>query len=83
MTYPDWTYEVAECLKRCAANITAKDAEIDRLRAALKGSLRQWKMYSEMAEGNLRFDLATEKSPEADMYRKAYALAHASEQQAI
>lgn len=51
--------------------------EIERLRTTLQQCLRQWKMYSEMAENNEGFDLAKEKSPEADIYRAAYALAHA------
>jgi hypothetical protein len=57
--------------------------EIARLLAVLKQCLRQWKMYSEMAEGNQDFDLAKEKSLEADIYRAAYALAHAGPEQGV
>jgi hypothetical protein len=46
-----------------------------RLRAHLKQALGQWSMYAEMIECNDGFDLATEKSPEGDMYRAAHAAA--------
>ena len=43
---------------------------IDELQAALKQALRQWKMYAEQEER----DLKTESSPEAEMYREALKL---------
>jgi hypothetical protein len=49
---------------------------IIELRAALRQALRQWEMYADMVEQRDDFDLKNEKSPEADMYRAAYALAH-------
>jgi hypothetical protein len=43
---------------------------VDELQAALKQALRQWKMYAEQEER----DLKTESSTEAEMYRAALAL---------
>lgn len=50
--------------------------ENERLRAALKQSLRQWSMYADMIDRDSGFVLSAEESPEADLYRAAYALAH-------
>ncbi len=69
----------ADSLQNDIDDLRATEA---RLRAALKQALRQWNMYAEMVERNDGFDLATEKSPEAEMYRAAYELAHACEQKA-
>ena len=68
----------AEMESHYAAGIKRQDdrTEIEQLRSALQQALRQWSMYAEMVERNDGFDLATEQSPEADMYRAAYALAH-------
>jgi hypothetical protein len=52
------------------------EAEIAKLRDHLKRSLRQWSMYAEMVEGNDGFDLATEQSPEGEIYREAHAVAN-------
>jgi hypothetical protein len=42
----------------------------------LKQALRQWAMYAEIVEGSSHddFNLATEKSPEGDLYRAALAV---------
>lgn len=55
--------------------IESRDVEIANLRVTLRFALRQWRMYAEMIERVDGFDLATEKSPEADMYRAAMHLA--------
>ncbi len=52
-----------------------KDAEIERLRAALKTALGQWSMYADMVERVDGFDMEKEQSPEADQYRRLKALA--------
>jgi predicted deacylase len=45
---------------------------------ALDTALRQWKMYADMHEDRDEFDLASEKSPEADLYRSAMAALQAA-----
>jgi hypothetical protein len=71
MLSPDNAYSEQRLAERCAR----AEIQIDRLRTQLKQALRQWSMYAEMVENNDGFDLATEKSPEGDMYRAAHAAA--------
>lgn len=68
----------AEMESHYAAGLKRQDdrTEIEQLRSALQQALRQWSMYAEMVEGNDGFNLATEQSPEGEIYRAGYALAH-------
>lgn len=43
----------------------------EEMQTAFRQALRQWKMYAEIEPDR---DLATEQSPEAEMYRTALAL---------
>lgn len=60
---------------RARQMIESRDLEIVNLRVTLRHALRQWQMYAGMVERADGFDLATEKSPEADIWRAAMHLA--------
>lgn len=54
---------------------------IERLRAGLKEALGQWALYADMVEANEGFDLAKEKSPEGDKYRRLKGLTDGTNEQ--
>lgn len=60
-----------EAKRRALAIADERSKENVALRGALDQALRQWNMYADMVERNDGFNLATEKSPEGDMYRRA------------
>jgi hypothetical protein len=51
-----------------------QDISTERLCSALDTALRQWRMYANCTEARDEFDLVSEKSAEADLYREGMAV---------